>query len=311
MKEEMDQREAGRTADSNVNLAERPAKQISRRKFLSVGALSVGAAGAAVAATGGLGLLSGSLASAQTAPTCATTPGTVKHPRGTWGYPSGGLDAAACAERAYHGFFQNACCWAVVDGVLGTLQEQLGSPYTNLDLTAFKFGGAGVNGWGTICGTALGAALCTNIVAGVQGTSDKGALMSNDLLAYYAATAMPVFVPVTSEYASRGGTISSYLPGGTYPSSIANSPLCHVSTNKWMNAANLDPNKPAGYSIVSSTIERKDRCARLAATMAYKTVELLNAWKAGSYTAGAWGGPGVGNPGGSPAQNNCTDCHTM
>jgi hypothetical protein len=257
-------------------------------------------------------LLTGSFASAQTSPpTCATTPGTVKHPRGTWGYPTGGLDAAACGERAYHKFFTGACCLAVVDGVLGTLQDTLGSPYTNLDLTAFQFGGAGVNGWGTICGCALGAALCTNIVAGKEGTVDKGSKMSNDCLAYYAATSMPVYVPVTSEYATLGGTISSYLPGGTYPTSVASSPLCHVSTNKWMNAANLDPNKPAGYSIVSSTIERKDRCARLAGTMAYKVVELLNAWKAGTYTAGAWGGAGVGNPGGSPAQNNCTDCHTI
>jgi hypothetical protein len=64
-------------------------------------------------------------------------------------------------------------------------------------------------------------------------------------------------------------------------------------------------------SIVSGSIERKERCARLAATMAYKTVELINAYKAGTYTSGAWGGPGVGNPGGSPAQPNCADCHTV
>lgn len=310
MKEQMDQTRT--VPEMGADVSEGcPAAAMSRRRFLRVGALTVGAAGATVAATGGLGLLTGSLAGAQTPqPTCATLPGTVKHPRGTWGYPSGGLDPAVCAERAYHKFFTLLCCGAVMDGVIGTLQETLGSPYTNIDVNMFKFGGAGVNGWGTICGTALGAALTTNIIVGVDGTVDKGSAMSNDLLAYYAATAMPVYVPVSSEYTTRGGTCPAYQPGGTIPASIANSPLCHVSTNKWMTAANAAPVHPS-YTIVSGSIERKERCARLAATMAYKTVELLNAYKAGTYSSGAWGGPGVGNPGGSPAQNNCSDCHTV
>lgn len=318
MKDELDNRENADTSCSNV--MEKPAKAISRRKFMSRGALAVGAAGATVAVTGGLGLLTNSFAGAQTTPpTCATIPGTVKHPRGTWGYPTGGLDAAACAERAYHGFYTNACCWAVVDGVLGTLQDQLGSPYTNIDLMAFKFGGGGVNGWGTLCGTALGAALCTNIVAGVTGGVDKGSQMSNDALAYHAATSMPVYVPASSEYSARGGTKTQFLPGGTFPESVADSPLCHVSTNKWMTAANTACGLPtfvyggtaASTSIVSGSIERKERCARLAGTMAFKVVELLNAWKAASYTAGAWGGAGVGNPGASPAQKDCLDCHSV
>ena len=282
-----------------------------------MGALTVGAAWATVAATGGLCLL-GSIAGAQTTPpTCATVPGTVKHPRGTWGYET--LDPAVCAERAYHGFFANACCWAVVDGVLGTMQDTLVSPYTNLDLMAFKFGGAGINGWGTLCGTALGAALVTNIIVGVVSGVDKGSAMSNDLIAYYAATSMPVYVPTASEYATRGGTKAQFLPGGTFPASVASSPLCHVSTNKWMTAANIACGLPTfAYggtadptSIVSGSIERKERCARLAGTIAYKTVELLNAFKASSYTSGAWGSAGVGNPGGSPAQKDCVDCHTI
>ncbi len=292
---------------------------LSRRRFLSRGALAVGAAGATVATTGGLGLITGSFAGATAnPPTCATTPGTVKHPRGTWGWPSTGLDPAVCAERAYHKFFSLLCCGAVMDGIIGTLQDVLGSPYTNIDVMMFKFGGAGANGWGTICGTALGAALATNIIVGVEGTVDKGSAMSNDLIAYYAATSMPVYVPSSSEYASRGGAKSQFLDGGAFPKSTANSPLCHVSTNKWMTAANNACGLPAfsfggtadASAIVSGSIERKERCARLAGTMAYKTVELINAYRSGGYTSGAWGGPGAGNPGGSPAQNNCSDCHT-
>lgn len=319
MKKESIQSELG-SCSSCADDCQSSSSMMSRRKFMSRGALAVGAAGATVATTGGLGLLTSTFAGAQTTPpTCATTPGTVKHPRGTWGYPAGGLDAAVCAERAYHGFYVNACCWAVVDGVLGTLQDQLGSPYTNIDLLAFKFGGAGVNGWGTLCGTALGAALCTNIVAGVTGGVDYGSKMSNDALAYYAATSMPVYVPSSPEYAALGGTKPQFLPGGAFPTSVADSPLCHVSTNKWMTAANIACGLPTftyggtadPTSIVSGSIERKERCARLAGSMAYKVVELLNAWKAGTYSPGAWGSAGVGNPGASPAQKNCTDCHTI
>lgn len=250
---------------------------LSRRKFLSRGALAVGAAGATVAATGGLGLLSGSYATAQ--PTCATIPGVVKHPWGTWGYTP--LDPDACAERAYQGWYSHACCWAVVDGILGTLQESLGSPYTNIDLMAFKFGAGGINGWGTICGTALGAALSTNIVAGSQGSN-----MSKDLLAYYSSTALPVHIP--------GAVVYPYTP----PSSASDSPLCHVSVGKWMKVS-------GGYTFGSA--ERKERCARLSGDMARKTAELLNAWDAASYTPGAWGGPASGMTG----QNNCTDCHDV
>jgi hypothetical protein len=284
---------------------------MSRRKFLSRGALTVGAAG--VAASGSLGLLAG-VAGAQT---CATLPGTVKHPRGTWGYPSGGLDPDVCAERAYHGWYQNFCCWGVVDGVIGTLQDELGTPYTNVDQMAYKFGAGGCNGWGTICGTPLGAAIVVNIVVGKEGSTDVGSLLSNDLIAYYASTAIPEYTPVESEYEERGGAApGGYGDGSVFPTSAADSPLCHVSVNKWMSTANAlaasDPTYDPGYTIITGKLERKERCARLSGTMAYKTAELLNAWKAGTYTPGAWGGPGGSStPNGAPSQNNCTDCHSL
>ena len=41
---------------------------------------------------------------------------------------------------------------------------------------------------------------------------------------------------------------------------VSNSPLCHVSVGKWM--------KKSGYALGSP--ERKDRCARVTASVAYK-----------------------------------------
>jgi hypothetical protein len=186
-----------------------------------------------------------------------------------------------------------------VDGVIGTLQDVLGSPYTNIDPMSFKFMYGGINGWGTVCGTVAGAGICTNIIAGIEGTHDRGSEMSNDLMGYYSQSSMPVYVPVSSEYESHGGTNPNYRPGGTIPTSAADSPLCHVSVSKWMAAA--------GVSFGS--VERKERCARLAATMAKKTVELLNDWKSGTYVPGGFHASGAGTAG-RPAQYNCTDCHT-
>ena len=253
-------------------------KCLSRRKFLSGSALAVGAAGATVAATGGLGLLSGSFASAS--PTCATVPGVVKHPWGTWGYTP--LDPDVAAEIAYRDWYDHYCCTAVCQGVMGQLQEILGDPYTNIDLDAFECFHGGVNGWGTLCGTCSGAVLSASLVAG-----PSGAQMATDLLAWYSKTALPTYVPV-------GTPVYDYTPG----TSTSDSPLCHVSVGKWM--------KHDGKLFFGP--ERPERCARLAGNVAKKTVELLNAWDAGTYVPGAWGGPvawGMGITG----QDDCTDCH--
>jgi hypothetical protein len=52
--------------------------------------------------------------------------------------------------------------------------------------------------------------------------------------------------------------------------------------------------------------ERKDRCARVSASVAYQLVELLNDWKDGKYkTKGVLPAKSFN----IQAQNNCTDCH--
>jgi hypothetical protein len=286
-------------------------KGISRRMFLSRGALAVGAA---AAATGGLGVLTRGIAGANTGAstavyggTCGTVPGTIRHPRGTWGYPSGGLDPAACAERAYSSYHVGHCAYGVMDGIIGTLQDTLGSPYTNLDLTSFVFLWGGLNGWGTVCGTVAGAALTTNLICGTDASgNDVGMAMSEELMGYYASAVIPSYEPASSMY---GGTDPNYLPGGAIPTSIPDTPLCHVSISKWMAVAGVTE---------FWTEERTERCARLAAQMAQRTTELLNAWNDGTYTySGAGAGPpfypspGIGSSTWhQPAQENCNDCHT-
>ena len=62
--------------------------------------------------------------------------------------------------------------------------------------------------------------------------------------------------------------------------------------------------KKSGYALGSA--ERKDRCARVTASVAYHTVELLNDWKDGKYkTAGVLPAKSFN----IPAQSNCNECH--
>jgi hypothetical protein len=308
-----DLEECSSCSEASCNAISR--RTISRRKFLGRGALALGAAGATVAATGGLGLFSNSIAAGAGGGTCATVPGTVKHPRGTWGYPSGGLNADECAERAYHSYQVGHCAYAVMDGIMGTLQDVLGSPYTNLDMSSFVFLWGGLNGWGTVCGTIAGAGITSNLIYGVNSVTglDDGMAISEEMTGYYANTPLPDYEPVTTEY---GGTDPAYLPGGAIPQDTPGTPICHISVSKWMNAA--------GVTDFWSE-ERNERCARLAAQMTKKTVQLLNAVNDGTYVYGGtgagawpappgfWPSPGFNNPGfgayGRPAQENCGDCH--
>lgn len=53
--------------------------------------------------------------------------------------------------------------------------------------------------------------------------------------------------------------------------------------------------------------ERKDRCARVAASTVYKFVELLNAWHDGDYEA--IGVVSCAKENGITGQFNCMECH--
>ncbi len=78
----------------------------------------------------------------------------------------------------------------------------------------------------------------------------------------------------------------------------SNSPLCHLSVGKWMKAANLPLGSP----------ERKDRCARVAASTAYKLVEMLNEWhEHGEYERVSDFSSGKEH--GITGQFNCMECH--
>jgi hypothetical protein len=193
-----------------------------------------------------------------------------------WPYKK--LDPDRIAAQAYDNWYRHFCAYATAGTILGALQEEVGEPYTGLPLMAFAWGHGGGVGWGMTCGTIMGSGMAAAFAAGKDGEN-----IINDVMNYYSDTALPIFKPEK--------------PRATFKNTNkSDSPLCHVSVGKWMDKE----------GVTFFTPQRKDRCARLSADIAKKTVELLNLWADGNYK------PAYGNQAkkhGQTAQNNCTDCH--
>ena len=196
-----------------------------------------------VGMAGGVGLVRPSAVMAQEA----------AHP---FGYPEGGLDVEETRKLGYQGFKgtdiadgtrHTGCAFGAFNAVVGQLAQKVGAPYTTIPLQMMDWAGAGVVGFGTLCGTLNGTAAAIGLVCDGR---DARAFIS-DLLTWYSETALPT---------------NLHAPTGDLPQSTAESNLCHVSLTHWC--------RTSGYA--SGSPERAERCARLAGDVAAKAVEMLN-----------------------------------
>ena len=208
-----------------------------------------------------------------------------------WPFPFVGLDPDVAAQRGYDGFYQGACCYGTVKGILSQWQELLGEPFTSIPADMFKYGEGGVAGWGTLCGTLNGAAAMINLVCAM----DPARALINELMAWYSSTAVPVFIPAGKEPIAQ---------------STSESPLCHVSVGKWCQLA----------QVTATSNERKERCARLVADVAKKTCTLLNnqflnqfaaEHSVSSVTTNCMACHGSSGMNTALGKMQCTPCHTV
>lgn len=205
-----------------------------------------------------------------------------------WPWPYVKLDPDQTAELAYKEWYRVFCGGAVISSVFSQLREKVGEPYKSFPIDSFIVLEGGMAGWGTICGSNAGANIVSNVIIGprIAGPDcEHGHSIGSGMMDWYSHTAMPVFVP--KEPKQKTAIIQT----------TSESPLCHVSVGKWMKAS--------GFAL--SSPERKDRCARVAASVARKLVVDLNAWKDGTYKPTTAWSPGKDM--GIPAQQNCTECH--
>ena len=205
-----------------------------------------------------------------------------------WPWPYEKLDPTKTAELAYEEWYRVFCGAAVINSVITQLRDKIGEPYKSFPSDAFVFLEGGMAGWGTICGSNAGANVVSNLIIGprIAGPDcEHGHSIGSDMMKWYSDTPLPVFTPKTPKQPAK------------IVQTTSSSPLCHVSVGKWMSEA--------GFALGSP--ERKDRCARVAASVAYKLVEDLNAWKDGTYEPKSHWSPGKEL--GIPGQPNCTECH--
>lgn len=212
----------------------------SRRDFIKSAGAYGAATGVGLAGGTGLGAPSPSLAQA-------------RHP---FGYPEGGLDVERTRRLGYDGFKgltlgdetrHSGCAFGAFNALIGQLAEVVGAPYTSIPQQMMDWAGAGVVGFGSLCGTLNGTAAAIGLIC--SGADARGFI--SDLMTWYSETALPT---------------NALAPTGPLPKSTAASNLCHVSLTRWCEASGFASGSP----------ERAERCARLAGDAAAKAVELMN-----------------------------------
>lgn len=249
--------------------------EISRRGLLiNAGKCAVGAAAAA--------------AFASVLPSIATDAHAAGGKTEKWPWPYVKLDPDKTAEIAYNEWYRVFCGAAVISSIFSQLREKIGGPYKSFPIDSFVFLEGGMAGWGTVCGSNAGANVVSNIIIGprIAGPDcEHGHTIGSDMMDWYSNTPLPTYTP--KEPKQKTEIIKT----------TSNSPLCHVSVGKWMKAS--------GFALASP--ERRDRCARVTASVAHKLVIDLNAWKDGKFSPMSEWTPGktVGITG----QQNCNECH--
>lgn len=219
---------------------------INRRKVLSL----IGT-GAAVTAVSGLRGLGASTPLPGVKPPASGAQDKIQHTP----LPYFKIDPVAVAERAYENYYRGECMYAVFASVLEELADKGGEPFRSYPTTVARFGAGGVMGWGSLCGSANGAAMAVYLL------SPEPEPAIDEIMAYYGQASLPDYRPVQAKY--------------EVPQSVSESVLCHVSVSRWCEASGKKSFSP----------ERSDRCGQLSASVAKRTVEILNAQLDGTFVA--------------------------
>lgn len=184
------------------------------------------------------------------------------------------VQALTHEEFYYKGF---GCGYAVLFSIVGQLGQMYGEPYKSFPFSMMEVGKSGTSEWGTLCGALLGAA---SAMALFYGRNERDAMV-DELFRWYEKTAFPIYMP-------KKEVVKGMLK--PMPTSVSDSVLCHISVSRWAYSTGLGAQTP----------DRSERCARLSADVAKKTVEILNAKLAGTFKANvAW----------SDERNHCVTCH--
>jgi len=164
-----------------------------------------------------------------------------------WQYVS--LVPGTVAAEAYRLMPEGGCMYAAFTSILTAWGKASGQSVSSFPVHMMKYGEGGIGGWGTVCGALNGGAAIIGLFE--KDRKRRGAIIA-ELFSWYESTRLP-----------------SYLPNrdsAKIPATAAESVLCHVSVGRWCETS--------GNKVLSK--EMNERCRRLTADVAAKTVELLN-----------------------------------
>ena len=224
-------------------------QEVSRRDLIK--GAGIAAVGAGIVSVGGLGIVSKAEARGKK------------------------FNVKKAGDVAYKQYGKVFCAETVAQGLVEA------GGIKGFDPSDVFWGHGGIVGWGTACGSLIGAGM---VIGHVVDDKKMAQMVVNDVMAFYAYNTLPIYTPKKAIIAE----ISS--------ATKANTPLCHISVGRWMKAENV-----AFFSG-----PRKERCGRLSADVAMKTAELLNQVAAGKYTPTH---PVNAKTYQITTQENCVDCH--
>jgi hypothetical protein len=141
--------------------------------------------------------------------------------------------------------------YAVFGSIVSQLVEKCGEPYGSFPLGMMRYGAGGVAGLGSLCGAVNGAAATLALFVKDPEIQKR---ITRDLADWYQETELPLYVP-------KGKPDAAAMPRA-----VTRSLLCKDSIAAWI--------KVSGSA--SASRKRPERCRRLSADMARRTVELVN-----------------------------------
>jgi len=238
-------------------------KQVSRREVIT--GAGIVAVGTAIAAVTGSSFINDAEAKGMSSK--------------SFGYKK--VNVEKVGKNAYENYGKVFCAQTVVSALVGELSKEVGGQWKTYPVESAFWGHGGITGWGTACGTLIGAGTVVGLALDDKKVAER---VVNDVMAFYANTNFPQYKP------------SKVLIAEIKSKSTAGTPLCHVSVGKWMEKENVK----------FFSAERKERCGRIAADVAMYTATLLNQVADGKYKPGhAINAKTYG----ITAQENCNECH--
>jgi len=201
----------------------------------------------------------------------------------SWPWPYKELDVELVRKRGHQYYYKGGCMYGASGGLLSVLREEIGQPYTDFPHDMMRYGGGGIAGWGTVCGSLNGACAMITLIAG-----KSYGKITNELMAWYTTASFPS--DAANNYAAQHEyLVNEYKTDVVLPTTVSNSPLCHVSVNTWC--------RETGFA--SGSKQRAERCARLTGDVAARAAELLNLHVRGELVTGQF------------EKSECSGCHFM